>query len=132
MITVNPMPMLRCNLEIIDKEQVSFGDNLQEKLENFINSSEISAYVRDDLKIGYNMDEIKILAKGFNRWDEDMHKGFCWKFNALLYSIETEEKRTAKSHDFNVLYTYIPRFVKQKHNDEYSLDWEYVNALAYH
>ncbi len=131
MITVARIPMLYSNPELYDKEQVSFGDNLQEKLEDFVNFSSLKDNVRDPLKIGYNMFEIKIMARGFNRWDKKIHEGFCWKFNALLYSIETEEKRTSKNHEFIVIYTYIPKFVKPKYNKEFMLDWEYVNALAY-
>ena len=121
------MPSYTINSEIIHREQVSFGDNVKEKLEWF--ASQHLPETR--LRIGYNAFEMKVFSKSLTEWTEEKHKAFCWNFNAILYKIERIEQRTANEWDFDVIYIYVRKFVKQKDNEELTLGWDYVEAWMY-
>lgn len=125
MVEINKMPMYTINSEVMQKEQVSFGSNLQEKLEDFAKDR-----LRETrIEIGYNTFEIKIFAKNLVDWDRLTHESFRRKFNAILYSIEHYEHITSTKRDFTIVYTFIPRFVKKSDNMRYSMSYSYITAL---
>ena len=113
------MPMYRLNPDVIDRDQVSFGNKVQERLEAFAGQYFGQTY----LKVGYNTVEMNIFGKNLSDWTKEMHDVFCWEFNAILYSFETVERISNKEQDFDVVYRYIPRFVRQKDNEELALDY---------
>ena len=129
MYTVSKMPLYTINKDVLDKDQTYLNtDNLQGKLEDFL-AEHSTSLEHKIVKIGYNAYEIKILCKTLHTWTEDIHEKFVDNFNVLLYEVEIEEDIHAKEREFSILYTYIPKFIKKKHNEEYAVDFRYILGL---
>lgn len=101
-------------------------NNLPEQLDRFKKENEI---LNDGLiELCYtDSNVIVIMSKNTVAWTETLHNKLCEKFNVILNSVEKNELFEPRRYKLNIIWMYIPKFYKDKYNDEFSVQFKDVN-----
>lgn len=95
-------------------------DNIERKLDEFYTEYCLPSH---DIYIGYNSFQVLIRTRNIAEWTKELHATFCKKLGMILHAVNKSETWDFNSYQLIMDFMYIPKYFKDKWNDEFSVDF---------
>ena len=117
MSNVGRIPLYTIPTRQPNADRVHFLGDMEKKLSDFE-----ARHHTMGCKFGYNEFEIMVRPINAVEWTPELHDEFIKAFPVILYRVERQETFEKNRYSVVMLYHYIPKYVKDKWNDQCGMD----------